>query len=444
MTIDEKIKKEVYRLALEGKSDQEISEIYRREKNQINKWINDLKVPSSPVYNLALYNQIIFERNALRGIVDKDLLEEIIELLNRNFTFVEVAILLNSTEKEVQKIIKVLNMKSSPFYDPELYKNLMTKNTQNMRKKEEEIFHKFQKVVNEGIDLHFISDSELVKKFYRRQNVRRIVELLVQSNFQATDQFLAKSCGVSPFFVEKTLNDRDDEHLIRLLYGEELVAKIKQARHDKAYINRNAYKKDYRLVQEKSDEQKERVNTIENNIQFWFKILFTFKLSLQQFGELVQVTDLDLLSKMLFVEAKNTNKYYINALKYLFGYTSNDKNTENLKKAKNYLLWLSEAKKKDPMRYRNLLEYINDKEYKDIVKKHAYNLGMTLSDEEVEKIIKYRLKYALPQKVIPFNWAYIKPRCPEYLLDELEELNRVNYENSVLYGPYKNSSGSRK
>ena len=67
MTIDEKIKKEVYRLALEGKSDQEISEIYRREKNQINKWINDLKVPSSPVYNLALYNQIIFERNALQS-----------------------------------------------------------------------------------------------------------------------------------------------------------------------------------------------------------------------------------------------------------------------------------------------------------------------------------------------------------------------------------------
>lgn len=444
MAVYEDERREVYRLALEGKSDEELAEIFRREKGQINKWINELKVPSSPIYNLALYNQIIFERNALRGIVDKDLLEEIIELLNKNFTFVEVAILLNSTEKEVQKIIKVLNMKSSPFYDPELYKNLMTKNTQNMRKKEEEIFHKFQKVVNEGIDLHFISDSELVKKFYRRQNVRRIVELLVQSDFQATDQFLAKNCGVSPSFVESTLNDRDEEHLIRLLFGDELVVRIKQARQEKAYKNRNAYKKDYRLVQEKPDEQKERVNTIENNIQFWFKILFTFKLSLQQFGELVQVTDLDLLSKMLFVEAKNMNKYYINALHYLFGYSSSDKNSENLKKAKNYLLWLSEAKKKDPMRYKNLLEYINDKEYKDIVKKHAYNSGMTLSDEEVEKIIKYRLKYALPEKAIPFNWKYIKPRCPEYLLDELEELTRVNNEISVMYGPFKNSSGSRK
>ena len=96
------------------------------------------------------------------------------------------------------------------------------------------------------------------------------------------------------------------------------------------------------------------------------------------------------------------------------------------------------------MRYKNLLEYINDKEYKDIVKKHAYNSGMTLSDEEVEKIIKYRLKYALPEKAIPFNWKYIKPRCPEYLLDELEELTRVNNEISVMYGPFKNSSGSRK
>ena len=103
MAVYEDERREVYRLALEGKSDEELAEIFRREKGQINKWINELKVPRSPIYNLALYNQIIFERNALRGIVDKDLLEEIIELLNKNFTFVEVAILLNSTEKEVQK-----------------------------------------------------------------------------------------------------------------------------------------------------------------------------------------------------------------------------------------------------------------------------------------------------------------------------------------------------
>lgn len=423
-------REKAYKLALEGKTDQQIADILYTNRRSINEWINDLNNPRLDDYNIELYNQILFRRNALHDIVDKDTLNEIIELLYHDFTLIEIACLFNQTESDIKKQLQVYNMKSSSFYDPEFYTKLILKNSENTEKNEQKLFERFNKLTKEGVNLKDISKAKIVKKFYRRLNARRIINSLIDSNYQASDAFLAKKCGVNEEFVTKLLQGNDQEKLGYVLFSKEIMEHIKEIRLQRHEKNRQHLKINVTNNNGLSHDDKVKISEINREMSFWFRIIFSFRLTLKEFGEIVQFSNLEALSKMLYQSAANLNNYYVNALNYLFSSSSIGKDNERIKKVQEYLAKLQKTRENNPMEYKKLLEQINDQEYKNLVKKHSVNKAESLSDEDIRVVLEYRLKYALPTRALPFKNDLLHRRCPEDLKEQIAELDYLNIQQS--------------
>lgn len=423
-------REKAYKLALEGKTDQQIADILYTNRRSINEWINDLNNPRLDDYNIELYNQILFRRNALHDIVDKDTLNEIIELLYHDFTLIEIACLFNQTESDIKKQLQVYNMKSSSFYDPEFYTKLILKNSENTEKNEQKLFERFNKLTKEGVNLKDISKAKIVKKFYRRLNARRIINSLIDSNYQASDAFLAKKCGVNEEFVTKLLQGNDQEKLGYVLFSKEIMEHIKEIRLQRHEKNRQHLKINVTNNNGLSHDDKVKISEINREMSFWFRIIFSFRLTLKEFGEIVQFSNLEALSKILYQSAANLNNYYVNALNYLFSSSSIGKDNERIKKVQEYLAKLQKTRENNPMEYKKLLEQINDQEYKNLVKKHSVNKAESLSDEDIRVVLEYRLKYALPTRALPFKNDLLHRRCPEDLKEQIAELDYLNIQQS--------------
>ncbi len=431
------IRQKVYDLASnERKTDQEIADMLFLERKTVNNWINDLREPSSEFYNLALYNQILFERNYLKGFVDKDLLGDIVKLSFQGLTFIEIAALLGTTEGDILKMLDSYNNKNRSVYNPELYQQLLVNNSKNMASNERELFKKFNDLVNNGVKLNQVSNSTIVKKFYRYQNARRVIETLLESNFTATDQHIAKVCGVTTSFVGEILTGKDNEKLGQKFFGEEMMQFIKKKRLERAENNRHHL--NLGSNDSLSHEAQVKLSVIVQNITFWLRIIFSFRLTLEEFGEVVQFHNLQALSKAIYSAAECQSIYYQNALNYLFSTAVNSHENQRVETVKAFLLKLHLARSSNLVEYKKLLEQINDQDYKNLVKKYTSGTKTLLTDEDIQVILNYRLKYALPIHVIPFNREVLHRRCPESLREQLAELDKFNVERSRFYYANKN------
>lgn len=439
------LREKVYDLAAkERKTDQEIAELLNLERGRVNKWINELKEPSSEFYNLALYNQILFERNYLKGFVDKDFLEDIAKLSFQGMTFIEIAALFGTTENTILKVLASYNNKNSSIYNPKLYKKILLSNSKNMEISEKEIFKKFNGLIHNGVNLNKISSSSIVKKFYRQQNARRVIETLLKSDFTATDQYIATTCGVSSSFVSEILRGHDDDRLGYALFGEEVMQLIKQKRFERTETNRQQSCLNIASNNPLSHDEQVKLSTISQNINFWLRILFSFRLTLEEFGEIVHFTNLQALSGILYNAAECQSIYYQNALNHLFSTSVTSDKEQRVKAVQAYLLKLQLAKTSNPVEYKKLLEQINDHEYKNLVKKHMNGTVKNLTDYDIQVILKYRLKYALPVRAIPFNNEVLHRRCPDSLKQQLAELDRLNIDQSRAYFSSTKNTGLKK
>ena len=82
--------------------------------------------------------------------------------------------------------------------------------------------------------------------------------------------------------------------------------------------------------------------------------------------------------------------------------------------------------------------FVYEEQYKNLVKKYTSGTKTLLTDEDIQVILNYRLKYALPIHVIPFNREVLHRRCPESLREQLAELDKFNVERSRFYYANKN------
>ena len=359
-------------------------------------------------------------------------------------TFIEIAALFGTTENTILKVLASYNNKNSSIYNPKLYKKILLSNSKNMEISEKEIFKKFNGLIHNGVNLNKISSSSIVKKFYRQQNARRVIETLLKSDFTATDQYIATTCGVSSSFVSEILRGHDDDRLGYALFGEEVMQLIKQKRFERTETNRQQSCLNIASNNPLSHDEQVKLSTISQNINFWLRILFSFRLTLEEFGEIVHFTNLQALSGILYNAAECQSIYYQNALNHLFSTSVTSDKEQRVKAVQAYLLKLQLAKTSNPVEYKKLLEQINDHEYKNLVKKHMNGTVKNLTDYDIQVILKYRLKYALPVRAIPFNNEVLHRRCPDSLKQQLAELDRLNIDQSRAYFSSTKNTGLKK
>lgn len=423
MLLFDAIDTQIYRLALEGKKNAEIADELRFDEHFIQKRIAILEKIEP-----ELYNAIYFKRYMFHNLVDKDLLYDIVKLIFEGFLYIEIATILGITEKEVKDNVKQFSKKTSPFYDNELYNKIVAKNIENETIKEEELFQRFSRIAKAGIELSKISNSAAIKRFETRITSQHILQRYVESNYTLSDQELAYQYHVTKAFVQELLTGKDKEQLGMKLLGKDTMNYIQQLR----IMRRNEENKKnklqiHSLKSTLSTENQKKLQMILLNIDFWLKILFTFRLSLEEFGIIIGFNNLETLKTILYSRARR------NTLDLLFSDCNTHPSKEKIEYVQTYLRQLQAVHANDLEQYEELLKKINDYKYQEILaKKQSIN---HLTEEEVRIVLEYRLKYFLTYKDLPFDRRALQKRCPEDLKEQLELLDEDNSASfQYMYG----------
>lgn len=418
-------------LALQGLSNMEISKRLDKELNQVSKCINTLGILNHPNYDLDLFQKIQMERSlAQRKIVDKDLLDDVVSLALSGFTYAEIASMFaNMTENDVLATIDHLKEKSTFCYDMELYEKVTRKNLENIAKNEEKIFKRFAELEKNGLNLKKVSNSQLVQKYNTHQKVRGMVWDYLNSNMTLSDQYLATKYNTPVSAVSKIFNEPFYEKIILGVIDESTLQKIREHRkmsgHQKAKKSHEAIALSTPDI---SSEEKESLRKILSQMNLWFPILFTFQLSIEDLGILNNFKNFALLQKEVFNAASNTNGFYPISLSYLLTYHVAANEEERKKRrdaAKTFLSELSKAQlAQDLPKYKEMLEWLTDAKAKKLLKSKKDFTKLT--EEELNLIIEYRIKYAIPYQYLPYRRESLIKNTPLKYQEKMKEVSDFN------------------
>ena len=374
----------IYNMALEGKTNKEISELTGYNEWDVARQISLLSNPQSKYYNLHLYEKIIFVRAVKNDVViNKDLLEEIITFINNGFTFLEIAILNQTTIVNIKEQLSILNKKTSKYYYPESYKKLLAKALQNDKITEEDALKRLQQLEQLGYNLDCNQSNRLVKKYNYYKLVKVVVESYVKSN--GTLNTIDMKTKYNSFFYE--IFNLKSMALVEKLVGRQMALQFQELRIQQKAIKTKATVTNKRQI---------NINSFTSNIEFWFKIWFTYHLSLSQLAKLANCNYIQEMKKALLYYAKD-NKMLMSAL-YLIANPSFD--SKNYNQALNYLNKLFQAKN-NPLLYDELLSQIDDRQYYQLIDRNKSK--EELSAEDVKIILEYRKKYFLLKEQILAN-----------------------------------------
>ena len=94
-------------------------------RKTITNYVNKLMDPNDAYYNPEVYDSILFIREAKYGpILDKDLLDEMIQMFLNGYNLKEVSEDLLVSESTVHNYLNTLREESSPYYDESLYQKI--------------------------------------------------------------------------------------------------------------------------------------------------------------------------------------------------------------------------------------------------------------------------------------------------------------------------------
>ena len=175
--------------------------------------------------------------------------------------------------------------------------------------------------------------------------------------------------------------------LVEKLVGRQMALQFQELRIQQKAIKTKATVTNKRQI---------NINSFTSNIEFWFKIWFTYHLSLSQLAKLANCNYIQEMKKALLYYAKD-NKMLMSAL-YLIANPSFD--SKNYNQALNYLNKLFQAKN-NPLLYDELLSQIDDRQYYQLIDRNKSK--EELSAEDVKIILEYRKKYFLLKEQILAN-----------------------------------------
>jgi len=419
-------------LALQGLSNMEISNHLDTDVGLIANYISTLGKLEHHNYDLDLFQKIQMERNlAQRTITDKDLLEDIVALVFSGFTYVEIASMYsNMTEEEVHSVLYKLNEKGSVYYDSELYKKVAAQNKKNIEKNEEKIFKRLEELEKNGLNLKTISNSKLVQKYHLYKKIRSIMLEYLNHNMDLSDQYLAAKYGYqSAKVLENIFTNKSYEKVILSVIDKETLEKIREHRKinglqkaKKIYASMN------RPNFEISLEEKELLNKIISRMNLWFPIMFTFQLSIDDLGILNNFKHLNILREEIWKVADRTNEFYRISLSYLLTHTiaTNDEEREKRRNAaKTFLSELGKAQlTNDLQKYKEMLEWLTDVKAKKLL--NSKKELSQMSEEELNSVIEYRIKYAIPYQYFPYKSETILKYTPLKYQEQMKEVSDFN------------------
>ncbi len=426
----EEEKKHIIKLALEGKTNKEIASILMCQENKIAAFINSLEQKGNENYNPEIYNKILMNRNlANRKIIDYDLIEDVISLVMEGYTFLEIAIALGITEKELRILLfNTLSKEHSHYYNKELYQKVLKKQANTIRLKTEEVYKRLENLEKKGITLKTMKPSSLASKFHMYERVINLVTDYLDYNMQLSDQALATKYEMHIHEVQSILNGSIYRDITKKVMSDYDLKKIKEYRASKKEIIIDTNHR--QIFSNITNEEKEILKRIEAEKLLWIELMLEFRISLEDIAKLNHFPEEKIYAiKNILCENNSNEKKH--ALDYLLQEEIPQKeNTETeQKEAKIFYHSMLLAKKMHSKELKNYFIKLSDASYnKLIVSKKTEEF----SEMDYQTIIHYALKYA----VLPLNKEILLLHAKNNEKEKLEKL--INYLEKNQKSTFKN------
>ncbi len=402
---------EIIALAEQGKSVNVISDLLNTSIFAVRKVLEKLKVTDN-----VKYNCILMEQSLAKGtIIDKDLLDDVVMLLSRGYSLLEIAIMKNVKVYDLKKLLKELNNKYCLYYDPGKY--LLA-----------------QKIINRPIDINIVLDHvDFLKKKYPNVNVEEFCESKLLQDYYFRVKYMN---FVRDFLDSFHLNLTIKDYALRNDISSAAISRISTCTDRYHVLDNNlAYLKDEFLSLWNKRDNKTTISystkvnyAWKDKTNFWLHFLFTTKISIYELSLLIKDTEDAVLNGMLF-EAKKHGFVYVNALKYLM--TSVSRESGNFNYAMILYADYKRSKVKNKARACNILREIFDIDYQALVKKKI-SIG-SMNEKEKLLVANFRRKYAIPYYQMPFNNDSLICLCNHYLGEENEKISKFNSQNGYIY-----------
>lgn len=431
--MNEKLKKElIFNALVEGIAVDELVDYIHQnfgfllKKNEVEKIAHEIRNNPQEKRTLDLMK--------FQKMFDIITLNKILNLLKEGFLFVEVAAHLNLTEEMVNAYIYQLQLKTSPFFDMELYQQFISQEKVLNATPEEQLFKRYENLEKKyNCEIEALSNNKTVCKYVREKRNRFIVEEYVNSDFTLDEKFLATKFHLDVTSVRFLLNNMNSLLKYTSLENAEEILKRRKAHLEEKVDMYTSKLEKFSYVPFTKDKKIERVI---RSLGFWIQIITNFRLSLSSFATLIGYQDVNNLYEALLYHTEKRSVLQKGALMFIFN-TYKDPDSEKLNNATNFVNSYIKAKKDGKNHESQSMIhrlYAIDKAFLDICK-HK-NAKESLSDIEREVILRYKIKYAVPWSMLPFSKSTIlnfKVQIPEDLTSELEAIEI-----------YLNTSPSRK
>ena len=429
MAISATVKKQIIELAKEGLNFAEIGKKLLLDSTSVQRWVHSLNDPQSSSFNPVLYNEIIFKQSFAKNLVNKDLLEEVVQMVLEGYLPIEIAFYKGMVEEDVTLMLNKLNKSTHAFYDPELYVLVKTTLEENRAKPKMELFERLQNLELAGAELTKYTQTSLLKSYRQYFLAGHLIQDYLDQDMQVSDQYLATKYNLSLTQVRRYLLGREAKEYVYQIYGEKTMEKIRAYR---AQTATQKSKSQFSFVANKPEQEDPVLQKVRRNLAFWNHFILTFRLNINEVATLLHCQDVDSLAKVLYRELDRTTPLF-RALEYLFTTDQVFLMPDRLLKAQRYLLELQEAKRTDLERYTQLITQITDASYKSLLKRVRSDSRYVMTEEDWRIACMFRLKYALPYHDLPFSREALARHCPEEMKEQFVALDRYNSEKSKYY-----------
>ena len=368
--------------------------------------------------NINLSNNIIFLRNIDNYFVDKDELDEIIKMIFDGYMLIEIAYIKNIDVEKINKILKNLNISSSPYYNPNLFIKLKNKLAKTMKLDDNTLFKRLVYLESNGVNLNDYPKFSLIKRYFKLKRCLLMLEDFLNDNYLNLKELLRKH-NLSTGCLAPIIRGEDDikllDNYVDPITKQQILLKYEQRRqkveHQPFSINSN------------QDEDRDKIYKVMDNSLFWILFMIHFRLPVYELANILDIKNVKKLYDVLFDKVKDINSKYLNAFGYI---QQNIISSSKLSESKIFYNKFLLMKKIDKDKAIKMLDVLKDKDYFNLVNSKKSIKNMSIEERLI--IANYWVKYALPIHKLPYLNSDLNEYIRPLKYDEIANIEDYNKE----------------
>lgn len=411
----------IFNAALKGEKIKDIATEYHLSEADILKKFKTLEDEKHPNYNPNLAYKIMMNRNIINNLIDKDQLDEIVKMIFDGYMLIEIAFIKDMSINDINKLLNIYNTLTSPYYNLDLYNKINNKLNKTMSLDDLTLFKRLANLEHIGANLDNYPKFSLIKRYQKLKKCYQMIDDLLNDNFISFRQ-LQEKYHLRADTLALMIREEDSIKFLNNCVDPITKQKIKLK-----YEQRKLELEHHTITVENNYENKDKFYIIYKNINFWILFMISFKLSIYDFANFLNIDDVKKLYNIIFDRVKELDGKYVNA----FGYINENVSRENILEAKRFYQKYSLMKKIDNEKALKMLDILKDKEFLSLVESKKKIKDMSIEERLI--ICNYWIKYAIPIQKLPYSINDLNNYCRPLMKEQINDVEEYNHETLKIY-----------